>query len=137
MAFRLNNLGQVALHRDQPERAAALLAESLTLFRELGHALGALMNLAALGAVACEPPAPRFARAARLFGAASAWRDRSGVAQQPPVAESYARQVAAARDALGAAVFGATWAEGEAMTPEQAVGYALGFGDAAGDAVPR
>ena len=84
MAFRLNNLGQVALHRDQPERAAALLAESLTHFRELGHTLGALMNLAALGAVACEPPTPHFARAARLFGAASAWRDRSGAAQASP-----------------------------------------------------
>ena len=125
MAFRLHNLGQVALHQGDPERAAHLLAESLTVFRELGHRLGALMNLAALGAVACEQPGAQFARAVRLFGAATAMRDQRGIAQHPAVTESYARQVAAARAALDAPTFAATWAAGEALTPEEAIDYAL------------
>jgi tetratricopeptide (TPR) repeat protein len=125
MAFRLHNLGQVDLHRDQPERAAAMLAESLGLFQELGHMLGVMMNLAALGAVASAAGTAHFARAARLFGAATALRERRGVAQHAPVAEQYARQVAAAREGLGPADFAAAWAEGEALTPEQAVAYAL------------
>jgi hypothetical protein len=61
--------------------------------------------------------------AARLFGAERALR--TGVAA-PWFVERYEQDVAAARAARGEAAFAAAWAEGQAMTLEQAVADALG-----------
>jgi hypothetical protein len=64
-------------------------------------------------------------RAARLFGALEAHRETVGA---PPVAAEraeYHRSVAGARTALGEEAFAAAWAEGRAMTLEQATAYAL------------
>ena len=66
------------------------------------------------------------ARAARLFGAEAA--ARGGAQVEGPlsaVAQRYADDVAAARAGLGETAFQAAWAEGAAMTLEEAVAYAL------------
>ena len=44
---------------------------------------------------------------------------------EPAVYPVYERTVAAARSTLGAEAFTTAWAEGQAMTTEQAVAYAL------------
>jgi hypothetical protein len=64
-------------------------------------------------------------RAARLLGAAEGVCAKIGAA--PPLAEreEYERAVRGAHAALGEAAFAAAWAEGRAMSLEQAMGAAL------------
>ena len=120
---------RLARHRDQFERATALLKEGLVLVRgtEIGHFEGdhivqfeQVEGLAGLAAV--EGAA---VRAARLFGAAAAQRSMAGLVITPPDQEGYKRDIAAACAQLDDAMWGAAWAEGRAMTLEQAIAYAL------------
>ncbi len=65
------------------------------------------------------------ARAAQLGGAAEALREALGAALHPVLRPGHARAVQAVREALGEDACAAAWAEGQAMTLEQAVAYAL------------
>jgi hypothetical protein len=67
----------------------------------------------------------QYRRAARLFGAASAMPRVSGYAFLFADSAGAEEDLAAARRALGEAAFVAAWAEGRAMTVEQALEYAL------------
>jgi DNA-binding CsgD family transcriptional regulator len=58
--------------------------------------------------------------AVRLCGAAEILREVMGGARPPIERASYEYMVAAARNLLGEKVFAAAWAEGRAMTPQQA-----------------
>ena len=64
-------------------------------------------------------------RAARLFGAAEAWREVAGTPLSPVQRAGYEREVAAVRAQLDAARFAAAWAQGRAMSLEQAIAYAV------------
>ena len=66
-----------------------------------------------------------YGHAARLFGAAEAQREIVGKRPGPADHASHDQWVAPARTALGGATFTAAWAEGRAMTVEQAIEYAL------------
>jgi hypothetical protein len=75
---------------------------------------------AALIAVEGEPE-----RAARLYGAAEALREVIGAPLPPNERPRYEREVAAARAQLDEERFRAAWAEGRAMSMEEAISYAL------------
>lgn len=62
--------------------------------------------------------------AARLFGAADAMRHRMGSVRFKIDDASYDAWVAAARDSLGEDDFDAAWAEGAALSTEEAIAYA-------------
>lgn len=64
------------------------------------------------------------AHAARLLGAADAIRQRMGHVRFPMYQEGYDTVVAAAREALGQNTFHAAWAEGAALSTEEAISYA-------------
>lgn len=64
------------------------------------------------------------AHAARLLGAADAIRQRMGHVRFPTYQEGYDTVVAAVREALGQNTFNAAWAEGAALSTEEAIGYA-------------
>jgi tetratricopeptide (TPR) repeat protein len=132
IARALWQAARLARHRDQFERATALLKEGLVLVRgtEMGHFEGdhivqfeQLEGLAGLAAI--EGGA---VRAARLFGAAAAQRSMAGLVITPPDQEGYTRDIAAGCAQLDAATWDASWAEGQAMSLEQAIAYALGDG---------
>jgi predicted ATPase/class 3 adenylate cyclase/DNA-binding CsgD family transcriptional regulator len=63
--------------------------------------------------------------AARLFGAAEAIRRRIGTVRYKVWDAGHQRSVAALRDAMGEQDFGSAWAEGAALSTEEAIGYAL------------
>jgi hypothetical protein len=65
-------------------------------------------------------------RAARLYGASAALRERHVLAPLPSEAAAKEAGLAAARAALGEPGFAAAWEEGHALTPEQAVACARG-----------
>jgi hypothetical protein len=65
-------------------------------------------------------------RAARLFGAVEALRERTGSAiTLSPWRELHERHLESLRTRLDAVELAAAWAEGRAMTFEQAIAYAL------------
>jgi len=122
--------GMVLMGLGQLRRAEGDLARSLALYREalddlsqlgdrwlVARALAGLAGLAQLEG--------SHADAARLFGAADALREATATFEIPTIRPDLDRDLAKVRAAMGEGAFGAAWAEGHAMTLEQAVDYAL------------
>ena len=62
--------------------------------------------------------------AARLFGAADAIRQRIGVVRFALYQSGYNAAIESLRDALGKRLFDAAWAQGAALSTEEAIAYA-------------
>ena len=78
--------------------------------------------LECLGTLAGDADSHR--EAARLFGAAQAIRQRMGAVRFKIYDAGYEASVAALRDALGEHDFDSAWAEGAALSTEEAIAYA-------------
>jgi hypothetical protein len=63
--------------------------------------------------------------AARLVAAAAAWRDAVGLPRPPVEKVRCERAIAAVRAALGDDAFAVAWADGQSLTPPQAIAEAL------------
>jgi predicted ATPase/DNA-binding NarL/FixJ family response regulator len=119
----LMNLGNVAIKRGDLERALTLYREGLELAQavrdrhRIAEGIEGVANSALLQG--------RATRAARLFGAAEAVREAISVPVPPSERAAYVRRMDAVCDRLGEAAYAAARVEGRAMTPEQAIGYAL------------
>jgi predicted ATPase/DNA-binding CsgD family transcriptional regulator len=108
---------------DEHDLAEGFLKESLALNRELGNwAYGAycLEGFAGLAGARRQGE-----RAARLWGAAEALRSNLGAGVPPETRPYYECSMAAARARLGEAAWEAAFAEGMAMSSEEAAEYAL------------
>jgi tetratricopeptide (TPR) repeat protein len=119
----LTLLGRVALNKGDDATAGAFQEESLAHFLAVGP-WGVAVALDGLAAVAGARNDPH--RAARLWGAAESIREAAKTALWPTIRPDHERHLATARAALPPEAFAAAWAEGRAMTQEQAVAYALG-----------
>jgi ATP/maltotriose-dependent transcriptional regulator MalT len=117
MAFGLARLlalqGDVAAARRQYQEGLALLFACNAHKEQIA---AGLEGLAALEAEQGEP-----LRAGRLWGAAEALREAIGAPMYPVYRASYEHAIAQACAALGEQTFRAAWAEGQQMTPEQAL----------------
>jgi len=112
----------VALLRQDVDQAASLLRAALAIALEVGPLEVLAYGLLGLAVVAArEDPV----RAARQFGAADVLRAAASGAMWPARRRLYEPVLAHVRATLGAAAFDAAWAEGRAMTREQAVADAL------------
>ncbi len=122
IAATLTSLGWVAVFSGNNAMARSLLKEGLVVSQELGEKHGIAYCLEGLAASVDEPMA---VLAARLWGAAEAVRDTIGAPL--PLAERtrFEPYVTLTRAHLGEARFTAAWMEGRAMTPDQAIEYAL------------
>jgi predicted ATPase/class 3 adenylate cyclase len=119
LVYALDNLAWAALVRGDHERAKALHEETLAVCRELGDKL---IGSESLDGLACAAAARGEAeRSARLFGAAEAL----GYQQAPAERALREPYLAAARAQLEEAAWECAWAEGRAMTFEEAISYAL------------
>src|SRR5574341_1092978 len=113
------HLGYVALREGHHVEAHTLLADGLRGFHEIGASDGiqlALRGLAALATVQRQPE-----QAARLFGAAEALRERIRIVLPPVERPEYGQYVAAARAQTENGAFTAAWAEGQALSLDEAV----------------
>ena len=113
----------MGLHRGDVQRAGALFRESMALFLDIGDRQGVAECLVGLAGVAATAGRPRLA--AQLFGAAEARSEAISARMSPSNRPEYEGFVASARAGLRDAEFAAAWAEGRAMSLEQAVAYAL------------
>jgi transposase len=110
---QLNNHGQ----------AAILFCTSLTQMRELGDHWGISHCLRGLAGVAAAQNQPE--QAARLFGATEALLNATGMRLEPFEQGEHDQHIAVARAQLDEAAFAAAWAEGRALSLEQAISEAL------------
>jgi hypothetical protein len=69
-------------------------------------------------------------RAAQLWGAAGALREAIHACLPPNERPRYERALAAAQAQLDPATWEAAWAAGQALTPEQAIAFAIGLEEA-------
>ena len=130
IAGTLSTLGRVRQYQGEHLRAKALLAESLLLYRDVGEMGGVAYALEGHADCAAQealdsPGRAGIVKAVRLFGAAEALREAAGQPRPMYDQRKYDRAVAAVHEQLGEALFESVWAEGRAMTLEQAVAYAL------------
>ena len=128
-ANSLNNLGHVAAARGDYPRAQVLQKASLEIFRELGDRPGTAASIEGLAALAFAVGEPE--RSARLWGATERLREEIGAPRVPSERLNQDIEVAAARAAVrDDAAFDLAWRNGRAMTPEQAIAFALKNHDA-------
>jgi predicted ATPase/class 3 adenylate cyclase/DNA-binding CsgD family transcriptional regulator len=118
-AEALSLLGRVEALEGDYAAAHAFFEESLAIKREVGDHLTIPFYLEGLADVVAAQGEPAWA--ARLWGAAEALRGAIGAPLPPVYHAAYDRSVAAVRSSLGEKAFAAAWAEGRAMTPEQAI----------------
>jgi tetratricopeptide (TPR) repeat protein len=127
-ALALRGLGETAIEQAAYPRALPLLVESLRLSREVRHpgvAAYALGSMAGAVAGQAGQRAEEVRRAACLWGAAERLREELGRAIGAADRSRSERRITAARVILDEATWTAAWAEGRAMTLEQAIAYAL------------
>jgi predicted ATPase/DNA-binding XRE family transcriptional regulator len=123
MAWSVGGLADVARLRADYQRATGMLKEALSLYQRSGDKFGPPFTLEALGLVAAALGDAK--RAARLWGAASAWRETINEPLPLIYQRDYAASVTQARTQLGEEVYASAWSEGHAMSPEQAIVLAL------------
>jgi hypothetical protein len=125
VCIALHPLAAVASAEGDHERAARLLEESLTLSVEIGDENNVAYCLEGLAAVAASED--ELERAARLWGAAEALLQANEVMAYPHASDRsvHQRRVADARARLDQRTWAEAWAEGQEMTGDQAVEYAL------------
>ena len=124
-SMALFNLGMLALIRGELDRGAILHEEGTRISRDLGDRVGGLYYVWAFGKLSAQRKNP--VRAAKLWGAAEALRERMGMSLSylDLTASGYEQDLASVRSELDETSFEAAWAEGRAMSPEEATEYAL------------
>ena len=113
---------RVAIAAGEPDQAERDAQDALTCAAELKAHLMIPDILECLAALAGEDGSHR--EAARLFGAAHAIRQRMGAVRFKIYDADYHASVAALRDAMGDSDFDSAWAEGAALSTEEAIAYA-------------
>lgn len=121
----LNLLGEVLQRQGELEQASTLYRKYLVLAREVDDKAGMVLVLSNLGTLAQIQRQDE--RAACLFAVAATLHKLAGDAgnQTLTTPADQERAIAAIRTNLGEEIFAARWSEGQALTLEQAIEYAL------------
>jgi hypothetical protein len=122
MALALMTRARVAIAESEPEQAERDAHDALACASASEAYLGVPDTLECLADLAVGADGHR--HAAGLFGAAQAIRERAGAVRFKIYDAGYDASVAALRDALGEQDFDSAWAEGAAMSTEEAIAYA-------------
>jgi DNA-binding CsgD family transcriptional regulator len=120
--YALTVRARVAIAQGEPDQAERDAHDALALAAEVEAYLQRPDILECLATLADDAGSHR--DAARLFGAAAATRLRMGIVRFKVWDAGYEASVAALRDALGESDFDATWAEGAALSSDEAIAYA-------------
>ena len=116
-------LGHIARLTGEIVQAQKTYQETITRFQDLGNRAAVAHQLECFAFIATVEKEPQ--RAAKLFGAAEALRERLDSQMTDYERVEYDQSVAQMRAMLPAPEFNALWAEGRSMTMEQAIQFAL------------
>ena len=122
-ALSLSIQAEIAAETGEYARAQSLYADVFEAAAEVGDVQTVSDGLAILGRFALVRGMPE--HAARLLGAGKALNDTVGFHEKSNAQDNLYRAIEDARRALTPHAFAAAWAEGQAMTSEQAAAYAL------------
>jgi len=124
---RANMIYSELAHMDRKEghlqEAESAYRKTILDWQKLGHRAAIAHQLESFGFIARAREQAE--RAARLFGAAEILRERVNIPMSPPERLEYEREVADLRAGMDESSFKNIWAEGRALTMEQAIDYAL------------
>jgi predicted ATPase/DNA-binding SARP family transcriptional activator len=124
------SLAIVALRQGDLGGAAALCQESLALWREMGDLPGIAHCMEIMAVLAGAQG--RLERAVWLSGQASALREATRSLQhEPDFRADYAHHLDALQRELGEEAFASAWAEGQALSLDQAIEFALAGNESA------
>jgi predicted ATPase/DNA-binding CsgD family transcriptional regulator len=112
----------VVIAQNEPEQAERDAHDALTIAARTHGYLRVADTLECLARLAADDGSHPYA--GRLLGAAAAMRQRLGHARFPMYRAGYDATVTAVREALEEKDFDAVWAEGAALTTEEAIAYA-------------
>ncbi|WP_375482809.1 LuxR C-terminal-related transcriptional regulator [uncultured Mycobacterium sp.] len=118
----LTTRARVAIAQGEPEQAERDAHDALTRATDMQARLGVGDTLECLAYIAGDAGSQR--EAARLLGAAHAVRQRIGEVRFKIYDAGYEASVTALRNAMGEKDFDAAWAEGAALSNEEAIAYA-------------
>ena len=122
LAAALTSRARVAIAEGDPERAEQDAHDALAFSAGVGAYLGAADLLEILAGLAGGADSDR--EAARLFGAAEGIRQRTGEVRFQIYQAGYDASVQALRNAMDDKDFEGAWAEGAALSTEEAIAYA-------------
>jgi predicted ATPase/class 3 adenylate cyclase len=105
-------------------QAKSLYRETIQAWQSIGHRAAVAHQLESFAFIAKAQEEDQ--RAAKLFGAAEALRENPNLPMNPMEQVEYQREVNDLRANMDEATFARAWAEGRAMTMEQAIAFALG-----------
>jgi predicted ATPase/class 3 adenylate cyclase/DNA-binding CsgD family transcriptional regulator len=119
--FALVARAYVAMAQGENDQAERDAHDALALAADTGAFMRVPEALEVLGRSACAEGNHR--HAPRLFGAAEAIRAAMGVVRWPVYSRGYDAAVALVRESLGDGDFDAAWAEGAALSIDEAIAY--------------
>ncbi len=122
LAWALSARTRVTIAAGEPEQAERDAQDALTCVAGMEAYLFVPDILECLAALAGKAGGHR--EAARLFGAAHGSRQRMGAVRFKIYDGDYQAVVAAQRDAMGDSDFDSAWAEGRALSTQEAIAYA-------------
>jgi DNA-binding CsgD family transcriptional regulator len=118
----LSTRARAAIALGEPEQAERDAHDALAIAASMQAYLGISEILECLATLADEAGSHR--EAARLFGAAAAIRERMGAVRFKVWDAGYEVSLTALREAMGKNDFDSVWAEGAALSTEEAIAYA-------------
>jgi DNA-binding CsgD family transcriptional regulator len=122
LILALTTRARVAIAQGEPDQAERDAHDALVRAADVEAYLGVSDSLECLGTLAGTAGSHR--EAARLFGASQAVRQRIGEVRFQVWDTGYEASVAVSRDAIETQDFDAAWAEGMALSTEEAIAYA-------------
>ena len=122
LAMALRTRARVAIAQGELGQAERDAHDALTVAADVHAHSGIPDTLECLADLAVKADGHR--EAARLFGAADAIRQRIGVVRFKIYDAEYENSLGALRDAMGEEDFAAAWAEGTALSTDEAIAYA-------------
>lgn len=118
-----SELAHIERETSQYQHAIPMYRETIREWQRLGHRAAIAHQLECFAFIAKAQEQPE--RAAKLFGAAEALREKINIAMTPQERSEYDREIADLHANMDEKVFGSHWAEGRSLTMEQAVDFAL------------
>ena len=124
IAASLSNMGNLSYMQGDYSAARSLYEQSLAIQRDIGNKSGIAGSLAGLGEAAIEIGQSQ--KGAELLGASQDLLEAIGAVLEVSERIPFERAIASALSQLGEEAFEKAWREGQAMSQEQAIQYALG-----------
>ncbi|MCI0608771.1 MAG: tetratricopeptide repeat protein, partial [Anaerolineae bacterium] len=118
-----SELAHIEREQGQFKQAIPMYRETILEWQRLGHRAAIAHQLECFAFIAKAQEQPE--RAAKLFGAAEALREKINIAMTPQERIEYDRGIADLRANMDEKVFASHWAEGRSMRMDEAIEFAL------------